>query len=236
MKILAALTSAFRGSQRKATLILLITTPLLLLWKYYARPEAFASFGQVAEWQPETVGSVGHFLSCFLLLGIVPASIIVLIFHERLQDYGLGIGIPRRTLALSVLGAPLFVIAAYLGSENAEIAAVFPINPHAGQSPGMFALHAATYLLFYIGWETFFRGFLLFGLRDSLGDVNAVLIQVLASSLLHIGSPASETFGAIIAGIAWAMCALYSRSILPSLIQHSTLGIFLDAFLSFGDG
>ena len=43
-----------------------------------------------------------------------------------------------------------------------------PINPAAGRSLSFFALHAAAYFLYYAGWEFYFRGFLLFGLRDSL--------------------------------------------------------------------
>ena len=67
----------------------------------------------------------------------------------------------------------------------------YPINPSAGKSPAMFTIHAATYLVFYAGWEFHFRGFLQVGLRDRIGGVNALLVQVLASGLLHIGRPSS---------------------------------------------
>ena len=91
-----------------------------------------------------------------------------------------------------------------------------------------------TYGLFYMGWEFYFRGFLLFGLRDSLGAVNAVLVQTLASALLHIGSPAAESFGAVLAGLLWGVLALQTRSLLSGLGQHFLLGIALDAFICYG--
>ena len=107
----------------------------------------------------------------------------------------------------------------------------FPINPQAGASAGSFAVHAATYLLFYLGWEFYFRGFMQFGLRQALGDVNTVLVQVLASALLHIGGPASEVYGAIFGGMLWGMLAFRTRSLLSGLVQHYFLGVSLDWFL-----
>jgi membrane protease YdiL (CAAX protease family) len=64
--------------------------------------------------------------------------------------------------------------------------------------------------------------------------VNAVLIQTAASALLHIGSPATETFGAILAGLLWGALALRTRSLLSGLGQHYVLGISLDAFICYG--
>ena len=56
---------------------------------------------------------------------------------------------------------------------------------------------------YYLGWEFFFRGFMQFGLRGALGDWNAILVQTLASCLIHIGKPAGEIYGAIVAGLLW---------------------------------
>ena len=143
-----------------------------------------------------------------MLLGVVPAVVVKLLFRERLSDYGVGLGVARRTWWSLALFTPVFLAAAYGASLDPEFLAKFPINPQAGSSPSMFAVHAVTYGLFYLGWEFYFRGFLLFGLRDSLGAVNAVLIQTLASALLHIGSPATESFGAVLGGLLWGALAL----------------------------
>jgi len=97
----------------------------------------------------------------------------------------------------------------------------------------MFAIHAATYLLFYLGWEFHFRGFLQMGIRDKLGDVNALLVQVLASGLLHIGRPATESFASLAAGIFWGILAIRTRSLLSGLSQHYVLGVSLDWFLCY---
>lgn len=234
MEFLQPVLEPFRGSQRKPTVILLSSSFLLLVWKYYGSPEFLAAELPGIGGDARVAGAVGHFLSCFVLLGVLPALAVKLVFRERLRDYGVGPGIPGRTVRTLAFFAPIFLVAAYAASKDPQVLSKFPINPLAGSTPAMFALHAITYGLFYVGWEFYFRGFLLFGLRDSLGAANAVLIQTMASALLHIGSPAAETFGSIFGGLLWGILALRTRSLLSGLVQHYLLGIALDAFICFG--
>jgi membrane protease YdiL (CAAX protease family) len=234
MSVLQPVNDAIRGPQRKPTLILVSSTVLMLVWRYYCSTEFLAGRFEGVTSDPRVAGAIGSFLSCFVLLGLVPALAVKLVFRERLHDYGVGLGIPVHAWWTFAILAPVFLLAAYLAADDRQILTKFPVNPQAGASTGMFALHALTYFLFYVGWEFHFRGFLLFGLRSSLGDANAVLIQTMASALLHIGSPASETFGAILAGLLWGALALRTRSLLSGLGQHYLLGIALDAFICFG--
>jgi len=234
MSFLQPILDAFRGPQCKPTVILLSSPILLLAWKYFAAPEFLAA--QFPSWADDAYGAaaIGHFLTCFLLLGVLPAAAVKFLFRERLVDYGVGLGFAGQTWQFLALLAPVFLLAAYQASCDPAFLAKFPINPRAGASPSLFALHAVTYGLYYVGWEFYFRGFLLFGLRDSLGAANAVLIQTLASALLHIGSPAAESFGAILGGLLWGVLALRTRSLLAGLGQHYLLGLALDAFICYG--
>jgi membrane protease YdiL (CAAX protease family) len=234
MFFLQPIADAFRGPQRRPTVILLTSPCLLLIWKYYFAPEFLAAQFPATAGEARAAGAIGHFLGCFVLLGVVPAAAIKLLFRERLIDYGVGLGVPRRTWLSLAFFTPFFLLAAYVASQDPQFLAKFPINPVASSSGRMFALHAVTYGLFYVGWEFYFRGFLLFGLRDSLGAANAVLIQTLASALLHIGSPAAESFGAVLAGLLWGVLALQTRSLLSGLGQHFLLGIALDLFICYG--
>jgi membrane protease YdiL (CAAX protease family) len=210
---------------------------LLLAWRYYGTPEFFAEcFASSApgETDPAVAGAICHFVSCFLMMGLLPALVVKFVFRERLRDYGVGLGIGERTWRTFRNFAPIFLVAGYVASRDPIMLEKFPINPQAGQSASMFALHIATYFLYYVGWEFYFRGFMLFGLRDSVGDANAVLIQTLASALLHIGSPPAETFGAILGGLLWGMIAVRTRSMLSGFGQHFLLGITLDTFICYG--
>jgi len=216
--------AALRGDQFKPTVILLVSPLLMLTWHYFAAPDA---------WGDPASGAVYSFLACLLLLGVVPVLIVKLAFRERLADYGVRWGDRGLTVRSFLLLAPGCVLAAYLASCDPATRELYPINKSAGSSPAVFALHACTYLLFYVGWEFHFRGFLQFGLRDKLGAANALLVQVMASSLLHIGRSGVEAFAAIGGGILWGVIAYRTRSLLSGLLQHFLLGIALDWFICY---
>jgi membrane protease YdiL (CAAX protease family) len=225
------------GRQRKATVILLLSSLLLLTWKYYASPLALSQWYPPSSNPPPPVwGARWHFLATLCLMGVLPGFVVSGLFRERLSAYGLSFRLQGGTWQTALLFVPVFAVAGYLSANDPALRTKFPINPQAAISTEAFLLHAVTYFCYYAGWEFYFRGFLLFGLRESTGEVNAVLIQTLASALLHIGSPASETFGAIGGGLLWGLLALRTRSIISGTLQHFALGIALDWAICFGPG
>ena len=227
---------AFVGEQFKPTVILLTSSVLMLVWKYFGSPEYYREhLAPWALWGEDTdaAAAIYSFGLCFLLLGVVPMLIVKLLFRERLADYGVQLGNRIRTLRCFLMLAPVFVLIAFFSASDASVLTEYPINKSAGKSPTMFGVHACTYMLFYLGWEFHFRGFLQFGLRGRLGLVNAILIQVMASSLLHIGKPPLETFAAIGGGVLWGVVAHRTQSLLAGLMQHFLLGIAVDYFICY---
>lgn len=229
---------AFRGDQLRPTLILLVSPLLMLAWKHFGSPDCYRYLhglypGFVLWDDPAATGAVYHFGLCFLLLGVVPAMIVKLVFRQRLADYGVRLGDRGRTFRSMLMLAPVFVLAAYFSAGDPAIRAEYPVNQPEGIPPRTFGLHACTYVLFYLGWEFHFRGFLQFGLRGKLGAPNALLVQVMASSLLHIGKPTAETFAAVAGGVLWGLLAFRTRSLLSGLVQHALLGISLDWFICY---
>lgn len=229
--LIRAVAESMRGPQRKATVILLSSTVLMTAWWYFGSPQFYrdhvAGAGNGALFAP----AVYCFASCFVLLGLVPALIVTFGLGERLSDYGVQLGDRAQTLRTFLMLGPLLVLGGFLASRIPALAAYYPMNAAACDSALSFAGHALSYLLFYLGWEFHFRGFLQFGLRDSLGPTNALLVQVMASSLLHFGRPGVETFSAILGAILWGCVAYRTRSLLSGLGQHYLLGISLDFFL-----
>lgn len=104
-------------------------------------------------------------------------------------------------------------------------------------------IHVLSYILFYyIPWEIFFRGFLIFPLlpeenlgkkKISPGLMVIASIQVIPSSLVHFGHPITETLGAIPFGIICAWLVLKYRSIIPGLILHAITGLTMDLFITY---
>ena len=221
-------------NQHKPTVILLSSTVLMLVWKYFGSAEFYAdvlaergNFGN-----PEFMSASYQFISCLVLLGVIPGLVVKLVLRERLADYGLRFGHRLYTIRSILVAVPIFVIVGYIAAMDPGIREAFPVNKQAGVTTP-FLLHVCTYVLFYIGWEFHFRGFLQFGLADSMGRTGAVLIQVMASSLLHIGQPWTESLAAIGAGILWGWLAYRTNSIASGVMQHLALGVTVDAAIVF---
>jgi len=235
----AWLYDAFRGPQRKATVTLLASLVLCVTWKCFGSPQRYLEW--FGGWSEATLGmaspaaaAVYNFAACFVLLGVVPAGIVRWGFREPLAAYGVCVGNVRRTLIAMSLWVPGFVLGGFLASLAPAVQSAYPVNPRAGDSAAAFALHCATYLLFYVGWEFHFRGFVQGALRASMGPANALLVQVVASTLLHLGKPTLEVFASIGGALLWGLLVYRTRSILSGLAQHAALGISLDAFLALG--
>lgn len=226
----------FQGEQLKPTVILLSSLVLSLVWWHFGR-FPFYDAHLAGRWDmvdDRTMRAVYTFVNCFVLLGVIPAMIVKLVFGENLADYGVQWGIRWRTARSFLMFAPVFVVAGYLGAHSPNVTDVYPIDRGAGDSAGRFVLHVATYVFLYMGFEFHYRGFVQFGLRESLGEVNAVLVQVATSVLIHLGKPAGETFGSLLCGILWGIIAFRTRSILSGMLQHFLLGVTLDFFVCFG--
>jgi uncharacterized protein len=230
-EFVGALAGSVGGPQRKPTVILLSSTVLMITWWYFGSPQFYLDHLAAAGAGPSAAPAIYSFASCFLLLGVVPALVVKLAFREPLANYGVQWGNRGRTFRSLLILGPLFVVGGYISSRNPAVAAYYPINAAACNSARDFAVHASCYLLFYLGWEFHFRGFLQFGLLDALGPTNAVLVQVMASSVLHFGKPGIEAFAAILGAILWGCFAYRTRSLLSGLGQHFLLGISLDFFL-----
>ena len=218
----------------KPFVVLLYTVLAAMVWKCFAFPK-FASEPTLSEfWLGAT-----PLLVALVLFGLIPMGIVRWGFRERLADYGLRFGIAHRTLRTFLLALPFIVGIAIGVGHNSDFHAVYPLNEairaqHTKIGVDLFVLHAICYGGYYLGWEFLFRGFVQHGLSDRYGVPAAVIVQTMASTILHYGHPASEIFGALIAGLVWGFLTYRTRSILSGLGQHAILGIVLDWVLIFG--
>ncbi len=90
-----------------------------------------------------------------------------------------------------------------------------------------FALYEVTYLLYFVAWEYFFRGWMLFRLERDYG-ARAILIQTVPFVLMHIGKPPLEFHSSLIAGVVLGWLAWRSRSFWPCVILHSGVAFTMD--------
>lgn len=183
------------------------------------------------------------FITGFLVLVVVPVCIIKYVLHERLVDFGLGLGNFKLgsalTLVLIAASIPLFQIGANSTSMQLEYPMLFRGIPGAARSQvfswNTFVLYEATYALFFLTIEFIFRGYLLFGLSRRFGRY-AVLFQMLSYTAWHLVKPVPELSGTLLWGFATAAVTLRARSLWYVFIAHYLLNIYLDCMILHGQG
>ncbi len=169
-----------------------------------------------------------HALAVMLLM-IVP-----LIAGWRLEgwtprDLGFGVrGAGRELLVVMALWAAMVPIV-WAVHDTPSFAATYPRFAPAEHSLQLYLLYEGFYLVKWIAWEFFFRGFLLFGYaRDLLS--RSVLVSTIPFVLMHFGKPEAEVFGSLVAGLVLCFIALRSKSIWPGVLLHWLVAGTMDFF------
>lgn len=220
------------------TAVILLSAPVLLtLYRYHGSVERFGSSFPVLRAAPlgEVYAVLGQFLSFFVLVLVIPLLFATLRLRRPLSALGFGLGDRSFGFRLLLIGLPLLVLPlAYLASGTPDVQREYPLAKALFTRHDLIVWYEGAYVIFYyIAWEFYFRGFLLFPLADRFGGAAAVCIQTVSSCLVHIGKPEAETLGSIIAGIVFGVIALRTRSFWYGFVLHAAMGVLTDLFILF---
>jgi len=151
---------------------------------------------------------------------VLPALAIVLFFRQPLADYGFRVGNWKLGLAASAV-------------SMAAITALLPFvvrfedfNQYYSTSTGPVLPFIAETAAGMLGWEFFFRGFLLFALARVAGPY-AILLQAVPFTLAHFGKPELETLSCIFGGSAFGWLAWRTKSFLYPFLIHTYLSVMI---------
>lgn len=213
------------------TAVVLIYTPIALtIFRYYGSASFYINHFTSGE---SSAPQYYYFISSLILLGLIPVLISVFGFRMNLLDLGLGLGNKSLTIILTLISIPIMILLAYISSRNPAFQAEYPLSKILLHNQSGISLYLMMYGAYYIGWEIFFRGFMLLGLKNSLGEANSIMIQTIPSCLMHIGKPDAEIFASIAAGLIFGWAVIKCRSIWPVFFGHWALGGFLDIFIIY---
>lgn len=159
----------------------------------------------------------------FILLGVLPLSVCILLINGYTPaDAGLYINPGKMgftvvsILLLSAITIPILSFSA----RKPGVLETYPEIRVMRWTPGIFLIEAATWAIYLLGYETLFRGMLLFGLAESLGPVPAIIVNVIFYSAAHIPKGKSETLAAIPFGIILCILTLHSGTIWIAFFSH----------------
>jgi len=160
--------------------------------------------------------------------------IIKLVFKDSWKAYGLGIGDWKKGLPLLLLIPLVITPVIYFASKMPDVRSEYPLSKLLFDHKDLILGYELLYIiLYYIAWEFYFRGFLLFGLAKKWGVWNAILIQTISSCLIHIGKPEGEIIGSIIVGILFGLIAWRTKSIWYVFALHAAIGVLTDLFIIY---
>ncbi len=236
-----------RALQRHRLLILLFVAGLMMvLYTYLTPPLVSQKLIDHLPLLPALPGDLPlygfRFLASFLLLGVFPLGV-ALLLGESLS--GLGFRVPARSLPaqLQILVLIGCVLIGVVGAYSPQLYAYYPYSSTlleiiSDRGLSFFFPHAFLYLLlYYLPWEFFFRGIMIFpllrlaesqGIREKQHLLLLASLQAIPSTVLHFGHPFLETLGALPFGFVAGYLALKTGSILPVLVIHSLIGISQD--------
>lgn len=183
----------------KVVAVTIIST-LLLMVDHYHKLTAFKYWDRV-----------------FLYL-IVPLLIIVVLFRENPIEYGFSLGDWKLGILFTVIGILVMApVIYYLGSGDASMQKYY--EPYLRGLPW-------TTFLDLLGWEFFFRGWILFAYARKFGH-DALWLQAVPFALAHIGKPEIETISTIFGGFAFGWVAWRTKSFVWPLLIHWFIATFI---------
>lgn len=204
---------------------------------YFIRPDTMglrrAEGGPWLDLTGPPLSAPTTFLGIFLVFGVIPAALSRIILGKSPRALGLAPGDLRTALKLCALGLPVAAASAYVASRSPQLPHVYPLGGTLTGSLEAFSVHAGTYLLYYLGFEYLFRGFLLLGLEDELGALNANVLQSVLATAFHLGKPVLEMLAVFPASLVFGWLTLKTRALWCALLLHWAVGVALDALLVF---
>lgn len=169
------------------------------------------------------------FLADGIIMFFIPVILIKYVLKENLKDYGFTLGDKKFGIATSLLFLAVMMIVVLIVSGSKDFLAAYPQGgKRVSESAGNFVLYETSILIYMLGWEFFWRGFMLFGLKPKFGYYS-VFIQMIPFFILHKGKPELELFASIFAGIILGLQALRSGSFIYCWILHWLVMIAIDS-------
>jgi membrane protease YdiL (CAAX protease family) len=146
----------------------------------------------------------------------IPLIFVIFVFREDPREYGLTPGDWKAggliTGLAILLIAPVLWLAAHEGTM------------HAYYERQLGGLPWNTFVDL-LGWEFFFRGWILFGYARRFGP-EALWLQAVPFALAHIGKPEVETLSTIFGGFVFGWIAYRTKSVLYPFLLHWFIASF----------
>lgn len=244
-----------RSLPRDALVILVAAPVLLTLLEYLGLPWHYTRglerrgmvgvhMGEMAARSPDIVGWLGSpelfgppSVRPFVWWGLAVLTTMIVL---PLLIARVGAGLRPRDLGLRLRGTlpdartyglllAVFLPVVWWVSRSPHFQQTYPFYKPAGTgSLGLdFLLFEAVYCLQFLGVELFFRGFLVLGLKRTLG-LSSVLVMLAPYCMIHYYKPMPEALGSIGAGLVLGLLSWRTGTIVYGWFLHYAVALSMD--------
>lgn len=215
-----------------AALVLGMATAAYLTYHYHLHADGFRRrFASAADPDAVEIASVvRQRVAGGLLLGLAPILTLTLALGQPPATYGLAVPDWGRTLAW--VGGLLAVLVPILRQAARK-------PDHRQRYPQMRLGHwdrrrwwtnTLSWGVYLLGYETFFRGALLFWLIGRMGVWPGILTMNALYALAHLNKDAGETWGSAVMGVLFAIMTLTTGGIWAAVIVHWVIATCSETF------
>ena len=171
------------------------------------------------------------------LFGLIPVLIIVLVFQRPLNQYGFAVDYLKKSFLWWIPVAAVVVAVSYFEARRKNNLAMYPQIRVSQWNGGLLAVSALSWIIYLVGYEFLFRGFMLFSCLESFGYWPAIIINVSLYSLFHVFKGSREAFGSLFFGFLLCYLTLYLGSFWFAIFIHVTMALSNEWFsLGFQPG
>ncbi len=172
-----------------------------------------------------------HRFSGVFILGLIPLTILFLIFARDPGEYGFRF--PQEPLWFLVgLAACIFSFLILRAWARKPVAAetVPPARLSEWRRPDT-TWNALSWVTYLAAYESALRGYLLFSLMRSIGAVPAILVMTLIYVIIHLDKQREEVIGSALLGLVFGAITLASGSILVPWLIHVFIAVGSDTLV-----
>lgn len=223
-----------RGLPGEAVVVLLSVPVILTILYYFGRPDFYhANLRQYVppHWPLQRMYGFFYFaIMCTVTRMFVPWVLMALMRRGPSQY---GYAPPSRFEFAWVYGILFLLVIPFLwyASSLSSFQHRYPFGREiiVGDAVPLwdFVVYQAFYLFVFVSGESFWRGYILFGLYRHIGYL-AIPVMVIPYVMVHFGKPWPETFGAILTGCVLGFLAIRHRSFWLGVAVHYAAAISMD--------
>lgn len=161
----------------------------------------------------------------FIFLGVFPVIFLLFLPDKGLKDLGLGFSWQTAPPWWVLVVLVIILVAGFYSAKQAGNLAMYPQIRNQQWTKGLLALSGLSWVVFLLGYEFLFRGFLLYASLAVMDVWPAIALNSAFYALAHLYKGPGETFGAIPVGALLCYLTLLTGNIWTAVGIHAVMAL-----------